>query len=76
VSGGVVIAWLYFRKRYAIILTVEASLVAFSRIYTGVHFPTDVAGGALLGAGYAIIIGSYPKLTEWIYKKLPARLKA
>ncbi len=76
VAGGVVIAWLYVRKNYAIILTVEASLVAFSRIYTGVHFPTDVAGGALLGVGCALIICSYPKLTESIYEKLPSRLKA
>ena len=64
VAGGVVIAWLYFRNRYAIIMTVETSLDAFSRIYTGVRFPTDVFGVALLGAGFALIICSYPKLTD------------
>ena len=76
VSGGVVVAWLYLRRGYAIILTAEASLVAFSRIYVGVHFPTDVAGGVLLGAGCALIICSYPKLTESIYERLPSQLKA
>ena len=76
VSGGVIVAWLYLRKSYAIILTAEASLVAFSRIYVGVHFPTDVAGGALLGAGCALIICSYPWLIESVYNRLPSRLKA
>ena len=31
-----------------------ASLIAFSRLYLFVHFPTDVLGGAVLGAIYAI----------------------
>ncbi|HWY31270.1 MAG TPA: glycosyltransferase family 39 protein [Candidatus Acidoferrum sp.] len=33
-----------------------AALVAFSRVYCGVHYPADVAAGAILGAGYAICL--------------------
>jgi undecaprenyl-diphosphatase len=52
-SAVAVVGLLYFRRR-AWWLFLLAFLVAFSRIYNGVHYPGDVLAGGLLGAGYAV----------------------
>ena len=75
VAGGVVVAWLSLRKTWAVILSSQAALVAYSRIYVGVHYPFDVLGGALLGAGFALIICSDTRIVDWVYFRLPARLR-
>lgn len=45
------ISLLILRKWQAMALLGWAALVSYSRIYLGVHFPLDVVGGAILGAG-------------------------
>lgn len=47
------VALLYFRRTVWFMLP-AALLVSFSRIYIGVHYPSDVLAGAILGAGYAV----------------------
>jgi len=37
------------RRKFLTLAFVLASLVAYSRIYNGVHWPADVVGGAILG---------------------------
>lgn len=45
-------------KSLALLLTLEAALVCYSRVYTGLHYPLDVLAGIALGV--AIVgIGSY-----------------
>ncbi|MGA3266814.1 MAG: glycosyltransferase family 39 protein [Verrucomicrobiota bacterium] len=49
------IAFLFYR-RSAWFMLLMASAVSFSRIYNGVHYPSDVLVGAILGAGYAVAL--------------------
>lgn len=43
-------------KYFTPLILFWASLVAYSRIYLGVHFPGDILGGAILGSIYGITI--------------------
>jgi undecaprenyl-diphosphatase len=33
-----------------------AAIVAYSRLYVGVHFPLDIVGGAVIGAATALLL--------------------
>lgn len=45
----------YFYRRYQVLFWFFASLVAYSRVAVGVHYPSDVLVGALVGAGLALM---------------------
>jgi membrane-associated phospholipid phosphatase len=49
------VMFLFYRRSAWIMFPLAAS-VAFSRVYCGVHYPSDVTVGAILGAGYAIAL--------------------
>ena len=51
-------------KYISYFLIIWALLVAYSRIYIGVHFPLDVFTGALIGAVYATIFYKLFKLFD------------
>jgi undecaprenyl-diphosphatase len=41
----------FWFPRYRILFFIVAGLIGWTRIYLGVHYPTDVIAGALLGYG-------------------------
>lgn len=50
---AVFVGFYFPRTRW--VLFPMAALTAYSRVYCGVHFPSDVLGGALLGATWGLI---------------------
>jgi undecaprenyl-diphosphatase len=71
-AAGAVAAGLFFVSwRLGLVATLWAVLVAFSRVYVGVHFPQDVAAGLALGA-VVTVIGAFTvvpiltRIAQWL----------
>jgi len=79
VSAGATVALLLFNNTLrklgiSIALTVEAALVCISRVYVGGHYPLDVVGGILLGAGVSIIFVGIDKSIEALLMPLTRKI--
>ena len=59
-AAATIIFW--FNKKFGLLAIATAALIAFSRVFLFVHYPTDILAGALLG----ILISM---LTIVVYKK-------
>lgn len=60
--------------RWRVPLFIFASLVALSRVYNGVHYPSDILGGGLLGASVGFIASRLAmQINEWIEDGMPRR---
>lgn len=57
-------------KKIGIVALIIAALVAFSRLYVGVHYPTDVLTGMAIGIVFAVLVHYliYPACEKGIRK--------
>ena len=60
--GASLLLWKYWKSSRkarvaSFLLAVEAAIVCYSRVYNGVHFPTDVIAGIFLGTAVTFIGG-------------------
>lgn len=70
--AAAIFLWRLFPK-FKWVFLITAFLVALSRVYLGLHYPSDIAAGAIIGAafGYLFSIAAI-KIDEYI-KKRPAK---
>ena len=50
IAGALVVGLWILQRRLGAVAAVSALVLAFARIYVGVHYPSDVAVGLLFGA--------------------------
>ena len=55
--------WLAWGPRVGAPAVAFAALVSLSRVYAGVHWPSDIAAAALFGAGLAWCVR---RLSRWV----------
>lgn len=67
-SFAAALAILMWRKKEGIAATVLAALIAFSRLYLTVHYPSDVIVSLVLGSLYGVIAYF---IAKWVFKKFP-----
>ena len=69
-TNSLACAWVLFRKapkKWGVAALVLAILIALSRLYVGIHYPTDVLGGVVIGICSAC-------LSMWLVPKVEKKL--
>src|SRR5262245_32845947 len=67
--AATMVAFVFYRRSLRFMLPL-ALLVGFSRIYNGVHYPSDVLAGAIVGSGYALgAVWSLDVVWQWLGKR-------
>ncbi len=71
VAGAVAVGLLFANRRWGIIATALAMLMAFTRVYVGAHYPGDVLAGLALGglvstAGWFVIVPLLRRIATWL----------
>jgi undecaprenyl-diphosphatase len=70
-AGAVAVALLFVSWWLGLSAVVIALVIAFSRVYVGIHFPQDVAAGLALGGcvallGIAVVVPLMSRVVGWL----------
>ncbi len=70
-AGAVACAVFFVSWQLGAVTTLIALIIAFSRVYVGVHYPQDVLAGLGLGAavvalGYFVVVPLMTRIAEWL----------
>ena len=79
-ANSFAVAWILFRmskKRYGVPAVILAALIAFSRLYVGVHYPTDVLAGTAIAIALAeLTLRQMPRIEKKFARKKRAKRRA
>ncbi len=74
IAGGVIVGlWLARRRIIAFVATVAGLLLAFARVYVGLHYPFDVIGGIVFGG---LVVGLLSLVAVPIINRIVKKLMA
>lgn len=70
-AGAVAVGLLFANRRWGIIASVLAASMAFTRVYVGAHYPSDVLTGLALGGivaaiGWFTVVPIIRRLARWM----------
>lgn len=57
-----------FRRRFGLVLFLLSTVMGIGRIYVGVHYPSDVLGGAVIGILLAILVLTGAKYNRKLFQ--------
>ena len=66
--ASAIVLWKELPKKYGVMAFIVAILIAYSRLYVGVHYPLDVLAGVVIGTVLALV-------SVWLVKKIQGQKK-